>query len=387
MNTKKIVLTLCATAVLFTGCSLKNNNAIVQVNDKVITKSEFEKDFKKELDNPVFKQLGLNVRKENGFMYNLIKGRVINTLILRSLVEQEIEKRHIKVTSKDVDNAIKDKIEKVGSKEKFDEILKQSGVSSAQYKKDLTQELRIEKLVSMIEKIEISEKDAKKYYEKNIEQFKYPDKVRASHILISANPYELREAYKAKHKDATEDEVEKAVAEQMQEKYNEAEKVLAQVKKDLASFADIAKAVSEDTGSAEQGGDLGFFAAEEVVEPFAKAAFSQKLNTVGEIVKSPYGYHIIMVVDRKTAGTDSFEQVKNEIIAKLEMEKKMEVFEKFVQGVKDNAKIEYASDEYNPEKLNNLLRQEQGENPAVGEEVDSHNYSATPEPTANQYKE
>lgn len=388
MNTKKMVITLCAVATLFTGCTFSGNkDAIIEVNDKVITKGDFERDFNKEINNPVFKQLGLKVDKKNSFMYMLIKGRVINSLIVRSLVEQEIEKRHIKVTSKDVDKAIQEKINQIGSRQKFNEILKQNGVSSAQYKKDLTEELKIEKLVSMIEKVEITEKDARKYYNSHIDQFKYPDKVRASHILIAANPYELREAYKAKHKDATDAEVEAVVAQELQEKLSEAEKVLAEVKKNPSSFAKVAREVSDDTGSAQQGGDLGFFSAQEMVEPFSKAAFAQSPNTISEIVKTPYGYHIIMVVDRKAAGTDSFEQVKNEIIAKLEQEKKVQVFEKFVESVKNNAKIEYKNDEYNPQKLTDMLRKEANENPVANEEVNGENHSATPEPTANEDKE
>lgn len=388
MNTKKMLITLIAFMFILTGCSFnKNKDAIVEVNDKVITKAEFEKSFNDEINNPIFKQLGLNVKSKNSFMYLLIKGRVINNLIVKSLVNQEIEKRNIKVSSKDVDKAIKDKIEQVGSKEKFNEILKQNGITQAEYKKELTEELKLEKLVGMIKTVKVTEEDARKYYKANESSFKYPEKVRASHILIAADPYQIRENIKAKHKDMSEADLDKAVAEEMQAKLQDAEKVLAQVKKDPTSFKKIARDVSDDKESAKQGGDLGFFASQEMVEPFSKAAFSMKPNTISDnLVKTQYGYHIIMVTDRMAAGKDSFDNVKQEIIMKLEQDKKVEVFENFIEETKKNAKIEYLDDSYNPEKLTKSLKEQATSNPTANEEVNGANHSATPAPEETKDK-
>ena len=381
MNTKKILVTLIAFMFVLTGCSFnKNKDAIVEVNDKVITKAEFEKSFNNEINNPVFKQLGLSVKNKNSLLSLLIKGRVINNLIVESLVNQEIEKRNIKVSEKDVDAAIKNKIEQVGSKAKFNEILKQNGITPAQYKKELTRELELEKLVGMIKTIKITEDDARRYYKANESSFKYAEKVRASHILIAADEYQIRENLKAKHKDMSETELDKLVAEEMQEKLKDAEKVLAQVKKDPTSFKKIAREVSDDKESAKQGGDLGFFASQEMVEPFSKTAFNQKPNTISDIVKTQYGYHIIMVTDRKAAGKDSFDSVKQEIMMKLEQDKKVEIFENFIEEAKKNAKIEYLDDSYNPEKLTKALQEQATTNPTANEEVNGANHSATPAP-------
>lgn len=387
MNTKKMLVTLIAFMFILTGCSFnKNKDAIIEVNDKVITKAEFEKSFNNEINNPIFKQLGLAVKNKNSFLSLLIKGRVINNLIVESLVNQEIEKRNIKVSSKDVDEAIKSKIEQVGSKAKFNEILKQNGVTPAEYKKELTRELELEKLVGMIKTVKITEDDARRYYKANESSFKYPEKVRASHILISADEYAIRENLKAKHKDISDADLDKMVAEEMQEKLKDAEKVLAQVKKDPTSFKKIAREVSDDKESAKQGGDLGFFASQEMVEPFSKVAFSQKPNTISDIVKTQYGYHIIMVTDRKAAGKDSFDSVKQEIMLKLEQDKKVEVFENFIEQAKKNAKIEYLDESYNPDKLTKLLQEQATSNPTANEEVNGANHSATPSPEETKEK-
>jgi len=109
-----------------------------------------------------------------------------------------------------------------------------------------------------------------------------------------------------------------------------------------------------------------------------------KPNTISEIVKTPYGYHIIMVTDRMAAGKDSFDDVKQEIMMKLEQDKKIEVFENFVEDIKKNAKIEYLDESYNPETLTNELKNQAASNPVANEEVNEANHSATPNPAASK---
>ena len=73
------------------------------------------------------------------------------------------------------------------------------------------------------------------------------------------------------------------------------------------------KKYSEDENSAKQGGDLGFFAKDRMVPEFAEAAFKAKPNTVTEPVQSQFGYHIIMVTDRRAAGVVPYEKAKSDI--------------------------------------------------------------------------
>ena len=127
----------------------------------------------------------------------------------------------------------------------------------------------------------------------------------------------------------------------------------------------MAKENSDDTISAKQGGDLGFFAKEEMVEPFAKAAFAMKPNTLSEIVVTPYGYHIIYVTDRKKAGAESFDKVKPEIKSFLENQEKVKVLQEYVNTLKNNAKIEYKDASFNPEVIQKQLKEQAKKNPAL----------------------
>lgn len=84
-----------------------------------------------------------------------------------------------------------------------------------------------------------------------------------------------------------------------------------------AKFADVAKAESDDTGTAVNGGELGSFGKGRMVPQFEKAAFAQEVGKVGEPVKSPYGYHLILVEEHTTK---SFDDVRVEIEQKIKPE-------------------------------------------------------------------
>ena len=77
-----------------------------------------------------------------------------------------------------------------------------------------------------------------------------------------------------------------------------------------------------------------------------------KPNTISEnLVKSPYGYHIIKVTDRIEPGTTPYVKVKDEIKFYLETQKQIEVLKKFTNGLMKNAKVEYLNSSYDPKKI------------------------------------
>ena len=355
MRGKKLLTTLAVSAMLFAGCGLKSGEAIIKVNDQNITQGQFDAEFDKQAGNGIAKALGIDVKDDkNSFLYLLIKDRVVNELIVKSLLNQEIEKRGITVTNKDVDDAVKDIIDKVGSKEQLDALLKQNGISNSQFKKDLKEEVKMKKLAKELGSSSVSDAEAKKFYNDNISKFKHPDKVRASHILISVNPQEIEEVVKSdpNNKNIDETAVKAKVAAEVQAKEAKANQILAEAKKNPTQFAKLAKENSEDTATANKGGDLGFFAAKEMVPEFSKAAFSMRPNTISDKpVKTQFGYHIIMVTDRSAAGQDPFEKVKANIKAYLENQKQIELIDKLTESLKKSAKIEYVNPAYNPENI------------------------------------
>lgn len=361
MKGKKLLATVALSALLFTGCGIKSAQTIIKVNGQNITQGQFDESFNKSTQGGMMAQLGINVKDgKNGFLYYLIKDKVVNELIVKELLNQEIEKRGIKVSNEDVDNAIKEIVDKVGSKEQLNQILKQNGVSTSQFKKDLAEEVKMKKLAKELTDSNVSDADAKKYYNENIKQFKYPDKVRASHILISVNPQEIEEIITSDKENAgaSKEEIKKKVDAEIANKKAKAEKVLAEAKKDPSQFAKLAKENSDDATTAVKGGDLGFFAAQEMVPEFSKAAFSMKPNTISNLVQTQFGYHIIMVTDRMAAGQQPFEKVKNDIKGFLETQKQLQAIDKLVESLKKNATIEYVNKEYDPKVIQQSLQTE-----------------------------
>jgi len=361
MKKLKLFATLIAVSATMMICGCTNHNALVTVNGEAITKAQYEKAFDLVAGNSMFAQMGIDVKKDpNSFLHLMIKERVMNELIVKKLLDQEIAKRHIKVSKEDMDKQLKVIIDKVGSKEKFNELLKQNGVSTTQFKKDLADEVKIQKLVDTLAVVSVSDKDAKNFYDANSDKFKNPDRVRASHILVSANAEELKDKLTASDegKNLTDEQVDAEVKNQMAELKVKANKLLAEVRKDVKSFAKVAKENSDDIQSGKQGGDLGFFGKEEMVEPFSKAAFALKPNTLSDVVETPYGYHIILVTDRQKAGLEQFDNVKDDIKEFLTNQEKVKVLQQFIDALKNKSKIEYVDKSFDPKNVQNTLKEQ-----------------------------
>ncbi len=365
MKGQKLLITLAVSAMLFTGCGIKSSQTIIKVNNTNITQGQYEEIFDKEAEHTLNSPLHVNIKDpSNTFVANLVKNRIVNDLIVKALLNEEIEKRGIKVTKEDMDEAIKSIVTKVGSKEQLDKILKQNNVSTGDFKKDLKEQVKIKKLAKTLSSGEVSDSEAKTYYNQNISKFKYPEQVRASHILVKVSPEEIATGLKQKNSKISDEEIGAKINEEIKVKEAKANELYSKLKADPSQFAKLAKENSEDTMSAANGGDLGFFAKRDMVPEFANAAFGARPNSVVGPVKTMYGYHIIIVTDRRAAGQEPFEKVKNDLKEYISNQKQLEQIDKLVESLKKQAKIEYVNKEYDPEEIQKAVQkniQESGE--------------------------
>ena len=165
--------------------------------------------------------------------------------------------------------------------------------------------------------ITLAEDDVRTYYKENLSRLAGKEERRASHILLNAP------------KTAPAAEREKARA--------RAQELLVQVRKDPASFAAVARASSDDTSSAAQGGDLGFFGPGAMVKPFEEAAFALKKGDISNVVESDFGYHIIELTDIKAPTQPTFEAMRADLETELKQQqaqrKFAEVAESFANTV------------------------------------------------------
>ena len=146
----------------------------------------------------------------------------------------------------------------------------------------------------------VSDSDLKKIYDENIQQYQVPNRVHTEHILFLTTG----------KTDAEVEEIKKKAAD-----------VLAQAKKKGANFEELAKKYSEDPGSKAKGGDLGWLLQGQTVPEFEKAAFSLNKGEISDLIRTQYGFHIIKVLDKETAHTQPFDEVKDSIRAPLLLQK------------------------------------------------------------------
>lgn len=368
MRGKKILLTLAASAVLFAGCGLKDAETAITVNGNSITKGDVDNAINAQIKNSPFTKMGVVIKSSNNdFLYLLTKDRVVNELIIKALVNEECQKRDITISKDELALAMDDLMSKIGSKERFNEFLKQKGISKEQFNKDFEQELKIKKLAMQLDKTPVTDADAKKFYKENIKRFKYPEKVRASHILISTNPYEIEQKIRADKasKKLTDDQIKGKVEEELATRKVKAEELLKKVQIDKTVFAEFAKDNSDDS-SAKQGGDLGFFAAVEMVPEFSSASFATKPGSIyPKVVQSKFGYHIIYVTDRMAAGQYPFEAVQYEIKNFLQAQKEVKAIDSLIESLKKNAEIVYVDKSYDPDGIKKDIQKEMNANDKV----------------------
>ncbi|WP_022852676.1 peptidylprolyl isomerase [Thermodesulfatator atlanticus] len=183
--------------------------------------------------------------------------------------------------------------------------------------KQILAQAYLEKEVLGKVKQQVSDKELRAYYEKHKDKFQEPEQVRARHILIAVP------------QNASKKEVEKA--------RKKAEEIRQKLLKG-ADFAKLAKEYSDDPGTKEKGGELGFFTRSQMIKEFEEAAFTLKPGEISEPVRTPFGFHIIQVEEHKKARQKSFEEVKEKVKEEYLTQKQQEALEKALSELKKKYK-------------------------------------------------
>jgi peptidyl-prolyl cis-trans isomerase C len=163
-----------------------------------------------------------------------------------------------------------------------------------------------------------TDKEIEEYYKNNQDEFKVPEKVKVSHILIKVGPKATEKVKEAKKK--------------------KAEEILAKAKAG-EDFAELAKQYSEDKRTNKKGGDVGFFAKGSKGPEFEKAVFSLKKNEISDLVLTKKGYHIIKLLDKKEGRKKTLEEAKASIKNKVKQQKRTESYENLLNDLKEKNKV------------------------------------------------
>jgi len=250
-----------------------------------------------------------------------IRGQVLDQMIGEELLFQESRKQKINVDDQKIQVQIDEMARSFEDKAAFDLALANAGLSREVLTERLRRQMAIQQLIEdkIVAGLEVVEARADEFYKANPEIFVQPEQVRARHILIR-----------------TEAEADAAAKAEARERIDEIRRKAVEGE----DFAALAKTHSQDPGSKENGGDLGFFARGQMVKPFEETAFALKENEISQVVESPFGFHIIQVTGRKPAETVAYETVKPRILEHLKQQAIREKLDAYVDGLRQGAKIE-----------------------------------------------
>lgn len=298
----------------------KESEFVAKVNGATISRKDFDQSFA--IAKQQFAGIGYQQDTDADSADIKLEKEVLDRLIDTELLLQDSKERKVVVEDADF-NEFYDAYRKQFKDEKqFNEYLQKNDFSEQELKKQFRNQLVIRKLQyelskEMSAKITKEDEEVKTFYDKNIEQFKKPEKVKARHILITVDPKADEETKK------------------------KARETIEGIKKKISEGADFAElaGTSSQCSSSSKGGDLGFFTKETMVEPFAEAAFKLQPGEISDVVETQFGYHLILMEERIAAGTAPYEEVKEDI-RKLLIQAELEQAQlDYIQGLRDKAEI------------------------------------------------
>ncbi|MBI1741593.1 peptidylprolyl isomerase [Candidatus Acetothermia bacterium] len=350
--------------LLFTPTFNFNNNnqanevTTALVNGDKINQPKLDEEFKVVLaqQEQLYQQFGQNfddqLKGADGEYTKLgLKSEALNKLIDDTIVEQERNKRRIEASGAEIEAKFKELYQQYldyfKQRNGWDEkdiarILKEQKSDIRDFKNRVRDsardELRKDKVKeAIVGKIEPSDQDLIKFIEDNRSRYEHD-------VIGDVKPTEAEaKAYFEKHQDKYTKTQYKtshilisvakdAPAEKVEEARKKAEEVRQQALKPGADFAALAKQYSEDPGSKDKGGDLGYVDKDTpFVQEFKDALFKLEVGQISEPVKSQFGFHIIKAIEKRQS---KFEDVKDEVEKDLTSEKEDEVFKSWIENAK-----------------------------------------------------
>ena len=246
---------------------------------------------------------------------------LLDDLISFRLLKQEAERRQLAPDDAELAAAMKELRGQFPNEAAFKQALAAQKMTLDQLRQETRDKLVVSQLLEseIGTAVAVTPTEISGFYEKNPDRFQQPEAVRASHVLIGV-PQNADEAARRAARE-------------------KAEQVLKQARGG-ADFARLARTHSNDSGSAQRGGDLGVFPRGQMVPAFEQAAFALQPGQVSDIVETPFGYHVIKVTERQPPRTVPFAEVTGQIEQYLQQERRGEKAREFVEQLKAQGKVE-----------------------------------------------
>lgn len=317
------IFTLFFLALLFVGCS----KTVATVDGIRISQKEVNDyvNVLKNLDETGELYSGEEQLKE-------LEANVIDSFIVIKLLEKYADENDITITDEEVDGLIQEMINDYESEEEFEKALKEQSMDREFLEYEIRSRLLSSKVYDKVTAdVNVTDADVENYYQDNKDtDFLVPASVEAAHIL-AIFPWKAAGSGESESEEGKREAREKI--EMIEQKLEEGE-----------DFEELAKQYSDDTGTAQNGGSLGYVSKEQMVKEFDEALFSLDEGEISGIVETEYGFHIIKSYDYKEEYIQEFEDVSESIREFLLSSSKGVKWEEFIYSLIDNAEIEYAGD-------------------------------------------
>jgi len=324
MNIRVAVLLLSLVGVVVPGRAAERllNRVVAIVNDDIVLLDEVE-----EAAGPLIARLPASLSdEEHARRERVLRLEVLDTLVADRLLDQQVKVLKIEVTKREVDKLVADLRQRNGlTLEQFEQVVSGQGMSMTEYRKGLRKQLLKMKIINLKvrSKVKVSEQDVKNVYRRQRDAADSDMQVRVRHILfLVPEGASAAEATTARRK-------------------AEAARRRAAGGED---FAGLARELSEGP-SAKEGGDLGFFREGDMVRAFEKAAFALEPGELSAPVRTPFGWHVIQLVERRTGKVDDLKQIEEQLRERIYQEEVEVAFRRYIEELKREAYIELRLDD------------------------------------------
>jgi peptidyl-prolyl cis-trans isomerase SurA len=290
---------------------------VAVVNDDIIFYSELEESGKRLFEQ--VKQTALPSERET----KLRKAReaILEQLIGDKLLAQEIKKRKIEVSEREVDAALQEDLQRNRMTEaQFKMALAKEGMTYSLYRQNIRDYIGKMRLMSreIRSKIVIPDEDVRKVYQERIKEYTDPLEVKVQQIFFA---------------------IPKGASEQGKNKVRQEAQLILDQTRQGEDFANLAREYSQGA-EAKEGGVLGFFKPEELIPEMEEAVTRLKPGEVSDLVLSPEGFHILRVMERKGGEPKPLAEVQAKIRDELSQKEAERLFNDMMKSLKEKAYIE-----------------------------------------------
>ena len=252
-------------------------------------------------------------------MIAMVRNQTVERIIDTRLIEAVIETHNLEVTDEEADAYFQEFASQFPDESVMEQYLAQMGVTVAEVRESMVKDVALEKHLSTLFDLEVTEEEQREFFESNREELATPDIAHTRHILIRA--------------DSNADEQALQTAEAR------AREIHALVTAEGANFPALAREHSESP-TASNGGDLGPMAREQMMPEYAETAFSLQPGQISEPIRSRFGFHIIQLLEREDASEANYAELEERIRLELRHQKRGEAFQKFLADQREEAQIE-----------------------------------------------